>query len=62
MKQWQKHLSMLLFGIVWYVFLGYLMYVNWLNLYVGIGCLIVTAFVTIGLNAHWLIKAKRENI
>ena len=62
MKQWQKHLSMLLLGIVWYVFLGYLMYINWMNLYLGIICLIVTAVLTIGLNAKWFIKTKKENI
>ena len=62
MKQWQKHLFLLFIGIGWYITLGYLMYINVMNLYLGIICLIVTAFLTIGLNAKWFIKTKRENI
>ena len=62
MKQWQVHLFMFLLGVVWYIILGYLMYTNSINLYMGIFSLIVTAFLTVGLNARWFLKTKRENI
>jgi len=62
MKRWQIHLFGFIFGIGWYITLGYLMFNNLINLYLGIACLLLTAFITIGLNAKYFIQMKKENI